>query len=269
MKLELYKPAAVSTDRPPLLFIHGAWHSAWCWRVHFIPYFSQAGFATYALSLRGHGASEGRERLRWTRISDYVADVVTVIEQELPAPPVLIGHSMGGLVVQKYLENHTAPAAILLAAVPPAGILATTLRLARRHFKEFLLANVTLNLYPLVGTPALAREAFFSDSMPPETVAKYYSYLQSESYRAFLDMLVLNLPRPERITTPLLILGGADDTIFRPSEIQRAARAYHTDAHIFPAVAHDMMLEERWQEVAATMLAWLTGGARPFTDGSI
>lgn len=267
MKLEFYRPAAAPTDRPPLLFVHGAWHAAWCWQTHFIPYFSQAGFATYALSLRGHGVSEGRERLRWTRISDYVADVATVIEQELPAPPVLIGHSMGGLVVQKYLENHAAPAAILLAAVPPAGILATTLRLARRHFKEFLLANITLNLYPLVGTPALAREAFFSDSMPLEIVEQYYGKLQPESYRAFLDMLVFSLPRPERITTPLLILGGEDDTIFRPAEIQRAAQAYHTDARIFPGMAHDMMLEERWQAVADTMLAWLTDGAQPLKGG--
>lgn len=55
---------------------------------------------------------------------------------------------------------------------------------------------------------------------------------------------MLSLPRPERITTPLLILGGEADTIFHPAEIRRAAQAYHTDAHIFPGLAHDMMLEE-------------------------
>jgi pimeloyl-ACP methyl ester carboxylesterase len=122
MKLELiskYPP-----DRPystPLLFIHGALHGAWCWDVHFLDYFAQHGFAAHAVSLRGHGNSEGREKLRWTRISDYVADVAQVVQQ-LPRPPILIGHSMGAFIIQKYLEGHAAPAAVLLSSPSPAGL---------------------------------------------------------------------------------------------------------------------------------------------------
>src|SRR5512141_2985715 len=50
----------------PLLFVHGAWHAAWCWDEHFLDFFAGQGFAVHALSLQGHGASEGGERLRWT-----------------------------------------------------------------------------------------------------------------------------------------------------------------------------------------------------------
>lgn len=96
MKLEIIsKYPSGSTHPTPILFVHGAWHAAWCWDVHFLDYFSQHGFAAHALSLRGHGNSEGRDHLRWTRIADYVDDVADTARQLL-SPPILIGHSMGG-----------------------------------------------------------------------------------------------------------------------------------------------------------------------------
>ena len=64
--------------RPPLLFVHGSAHGAWCWAEHFLDYFADQGFSAYALSLRGHGASGGRKRLRWASIADYVDDVARV-----------------------------------------------------------------------------------------------------------------------------------------------------------------------------------------------
>lgn len=257
MDLEVIGKQPASSPRPtPLLFVHGAWHGAWCWDEHFLDYFAAQGYAALALSLRGHGASPGRARLRWTGLGDYVADVAEVAAQ-LPVPPVLIGHSMGGAVVQKYLETHAAPAGVLLASLPPAGALATTLRIARRHPVEFVKANLLLSLMPLVGTPELAREAFFSASLPPDTLQSHFAKLQDESYRAFLDMLVFKLPKPERVKAPLQVIGGAADTIFHPAEIEATARAYGTQAIMFPDMAHDLMLEPGWQQVADSIIAWL------------
>ncbi len=131
--LELLTHQPQSNPHPtPILFIHGAWHGAWCWAEHFLPYFAERGYTAHALSLRGHGASAGRERLRWSSIADYASDVAQVASQ-LPKPPILIGHSMGGLIVQKYLEKHPATAAVLLASVPAGGIIKTVLRIAARH----------------------------------------------------------------------------------------------------------------------------------------
>jgi len=259
MKLEIIsKHPPASAHATPILFVHGAWHGAWCWDEHFLDYFAQHGFAAHALSLRGHGASEGRNRLRWTRLAEYVADVAQVAEQ-LPQPPVVIGHSMGGAVVQKYLETHSAPAGVLLASVPPAGALATTLRLARRHPLQFAKVNLTFSLFPLVSTPQLAREAFFAANLTDDQVLSYAKRLQDESYLGFLDMLALNLPRPKRVKAPMLVLGAAQDTIFHPNEIDATARAYHTQAMIFPDMAHDMMLDAGWQAVAERILSWLNG----------
>jgi pimeloyl-ACP methyl ester carboxylesterase len=257
MKLEIISKYPIdSLHSTPLLFVHGAWHAAWCWDVHFLDYFAQHGFAAHAVSLRGHGNSEGRDNLRWTRIADYVEDVAETARQ-LPSPPVVIGHSMGGLVVQKYLEDGLAPAAVLLASVPPAGVLATTLRIARRHPAIFAKVNLTFSLFPLVATAPLAREAFFSEDMADEQVQAYAKRLQDESYLGFLDMIVLNLPKPGRVKTPVLVLGAARDIIFSPGEVEATARAYKTQPEIFADMAHDMMLEPGWQAVAERILIWI------------
>ncbi|MBI5878068.1 MAG: alpha/beta fold hydrolase [Chloroflexi bacterium] len=240
----------------PLLFVHGLWTGVWCWTEHFMDYFAAKGYAVHALSLRGHGQSEGRERLRWTRLADYVADVAQVAGQ-LPAAPILVGHSNGGAVVQKYLETRSAPAAVLMASVPPAGALPTALRMAARHPWPFLKSNLTLSLYPIVATSELARDGFFSADMPEEQVRAYQARMSDESFAAFLDILALNLPDSRKIKTPMLVMGGASDNVFRPSQVESTARAYGTQAVIFPGIAHGMMLEAGWQAVAERISEWL------------
>ncbi|MFZ5524323.1 MAG: alpha/beta hydrolase [Pseudomonadota bacterium] len=257
MKLEMISRYPVESQHPtPLLFIHGMFHGAWCWDVHFLDYFSHHGFAAHAVNLRGHGNSEGRGNLRWTRIADYVEDVANAVRQ-LPRSSILIGHSMGGFIIQKYLENHDAPGAVLLSSPPPAGLLATTLRIARRRPLIFAKVNLTLSLLPLVATPQLAREAFFSADCPNEELLSYWKQLQDESYMALLDMVALDRLEPAKVKSPLLILGAARDNMLKPREIEATARAYNTHAEIIPDVAHNSMLEQRWQNVAERILAWL------------
>jgi len=257
MKLEMISKHPVEGRRPtPILFVHGMLHGAWCWDVHFLDYFAQHGFASHAVNLRGHGNGEGRERLRWARIADFVEDVANAVRQ-LPSSPILVGHSMGGFVIQKYLEDHDAPGAVLLSSPSPAGLLGTALRIARRRPLVFARVNLTFSLLPVVATPQLAREAFFSADFPDEELLTYWKQMQDESYRAFLDMVALDLPDPAKVKAPMLVLGVARDNMLKPREIDATARAYHTQAAIIPDVAHDSMLEQRWQSVAERILAWL------------
>lgn len=90
------------------------------WADTFMPFLADAGYPCYAVSLRGHGGSHGRGQIDWHSIADYVDDVTMAIDW-LEQEPVLVGHSMGGFIVQKYLEHHTAPAAVLLCSVPRRG----------------------------------------------------------------------------------------------------------------------------------------------------
>ncbi len=262
MKLEMiskYPPAGYlssGTQPTPLLFVHGSMLGAWCWDAHFLVYFAQHGFAAHAVNLRGHGNSAGRENLRWTRISDYVADLADAV-RHLPSPPVVIGHSMGGIIIQKYLEGHDAPGAVLLSSPGPAGLLRTALRIARRSPLAFAKSNLTLSLWPSIATPQLAREAFFSDDLPEDQLRSYWKRMQDESFMAFLDMVALDLPRPAKRKIPLLVLGVGRDNMIKPSEIEATARAYDTQAEIIPDVAHNSMLEPGWKGVADRILVWL------------
>lgn len=257
MKLDMIAKYPVERQHPtPVLFIHGMFHAAWCWDVHFLDYFAQHGYAAYAVDLRGHGNSAGRENLRWTRIADYVDDVASAVRQ-LPNPPILIGHSLGGFVVQKYLEDYVAPAAVLLSSPSPAGLLPTALRIARRHPLAFAQANLTFSLLPVIATPELAREAFFSEDVPESQLVLYWKQMQDESYRSLLDMVAFDLPKPHRVKTRLLVLGAARDNMLSPSEIRATARAYNAPSEIIQDVAHNSMLELRWQTVADRILGWL------------
>ena len=238
------------------MFVHGAWHAAWCWAEHYLDWFAARGFECHAFSLRGHGESGNDRSLRTTRIDHYVADLAEVVGS-LDRPPVLIGHSMGGLVVQRYLEDRIVPGAVLLAPVPVGGALGVTLRMIRRHPAAFLKANATLRLWPIVATPALARDAFFPADMPEAESDRLWSKLQDESYLAYLDMMVFRRPRPDRITSPVLVVGGEDDRIFTPGEMQKTAAAYGSDPVMISGAAHDLMLDPRWEQSAGAIASWL------------
>jgi len=256
---ELEVLAHTPTDVPPaptpLLFIHGAFTGAWCWEAHFLPYFARAGYACYALSLSGHGASRRGHLLDAWSIDDYVADVAEVVAH-LPAPPVLIGHSMGGLVIQKYLERANAPAAVLLCSVPPQGLMGAAFGLMFN--KPGLLADLNrlLNGGP-VELDSL-REALFHQPIDDVTLMRHYRRCQPESQRAIWDMTLFNLPLTTRMhRPPMLVLGAEHDHLVPPSQVAMTAATYGERAEILPDLGHGLMLERDWEVVAERIARWL------------
>jgi len=238
-----------------LVFVHGAWHGAWCWTEYFTEFFADLGYRSYAVDLRGHGSSEGS--VRSARIGDYVQDVRRVV-LELSDEPVLIGHSMGGLVVQQYLARYRARGGVLMASVPTIGAIGATLRVIRDHPVAFLRANATLSLGPIVDDPDRAAALLFGPEIDREIADGYTGRLQTESYPAYLEMIA-DLPRPARVVDPVLVLGAQHDAIFSSSEVSATARAYGTEAVIFDGMGHDMMLEPSWAKPAEVIAGWLAG----------
>ena len=113
----------------PVLFVHGAFAGAWMWREVFMPFFARRGRACAAVSLRGHGASEGRTGLRAARLSDYRDDLQRAFAA-LPEPPVVVAHSLGGLLAQQLIGREEMRALALLASLPPEGLWLESPRLA-------------------------------------------------------------------------------------------------------------------------------------------
>jgi pimeloyl-ACP methyl ester carboxylesterase len=234
---------------PPLLFVHGAWHGAWCWDEHFLGYFSQLGFWAHAVSLRGHGESEGKERLRFARLSDFVEDLEQTVDA-LPETPVLIGHSMGGFVVQKYLERRQSPLAVLLASIPPVGAWRVALRRLREQPLDVIKSNLTVSLWPLVSDPERASRLLFSPDMPRSESTKHHARLQDEAVIAYLDCLLLNPVDTRRVSAPMVVMGAEHDRMIGRGEVEATAKAYGVRPIIAPDCAHDMMLDRCWREVA-------------------
>ena len=255
--LEVIARESGGTSRyPPLLFIHGAGHGAWCWAEHFLDFFADRGFDANALSLRGHGRSGGRDRLRWTSIADYVDDVEQVAAR-MAREPVVIGHSLGGLIVQQYLVRHDPPAAALLAPVPPGGMPRQWARLFLDNPGLMLLTLLNGNPGKLFSTPDRARKFLFSRDLGEEAVHRYAAQLGRESFRVGLETSYVR-PDPARVRgTPLLVLGAERDYIISTRDIVRTARVYGAESLILPDLAHDVMLDTRWRQAADTLLAWL------------
>lgn len=245
---------------PALLLVHGAWHGAWCWEEKFAPRLRELGHTVATMDLPGHGGSGGA-RIPWFSVRQYV-DAVQAEMARLGGPCVVVGHSMGGFVVQKLMERRPAnlAGAGLVAAAPPFGVNGVVRHLLVQRPWDLLRASLTANLYHLVREPEMARALFYSHTMTDEEAADYWARLQNESFRAFLDMLVLDLPKPRKVAAglPRWVVGGGQDQIFPPQVVQRTAAAYRCKARIYPDMAHNLMLDHGWARVAEDLSRWVS-----------
>jgi len=254
--LEVIDKGSCSQAHPvPLLFVHGGWQGAWCWDDHFLDFFAAAGYRAVALSLRGHGTSTTAKPLPKVSIADYLEDLGSVAD-ELGGAPVLVGHSLGGFVIQRYLEKRSAPAAVLVGSVPPQGVLRLALRVWRRRPSMTLEAWSDPTLLKFLATPALTREYLFSPKTPEAIVTSCMQRAGAESVRAAMTDPMLRRVKPRRVTIPVLVLGAEHDGFVSVSDVRATARAYATEPEFFD-MGHNMMLEPGWAGVAQRIHAWL------------
>jgi pimeloyl-ACP methyl ester carboxylesterase len=232
----------------PVLLIHGAWHGAWCWRDAMAD-FAARGFEVHAISWRGHGGSDRPRSINLVGVRDYVRDLAQAIESLSPRP-VVVAHSLGGYLTQLYLAEHDLAGAVLLCSAPPGGVLPFLLRYARRHPLAYTRIVATLNLLHMVGTPALAREAFFRADIAPDLLDRYRAQLVPESLRTAIDASLLVFPKPKRNHSPVLVIAAERDAIFTLDEQHALARAYDAELLIVPQAAHDLMLDPAWPQAA-------------------
>jgi pimeloyl-ACP methyl ester carboxylesterase len=253
--LEVIDKGSVTESHPvPLLFVHGAWHGAWCWDEHFLDFFADRGYACYARPARTR---------RKPRQGAAALDKTSVIRRRCRQHGGATTDAAGsGRAFDGWLRYSEIPGTphrcrvVLVAPVPPTGVRRATLRAPHYAVRQSqrLIETGAAGRHPGTGARPI-----FSASTPDELVNTYQQRLQDESYRAFLDLLALDLVTTEQVNrVPMLVLGAAHDTIIVPQrEIRRTAAVYGTKAEVFPDMGHDMMLEPGWQAVAERIDGWL------------
>lgn len=217
MKLELrFKKAKGTAKSEKLLFLHGICVGAWIWEKNFFPYFSEAGYDCYALSLRGHAGSEGHEGINIWRLSDYTEDFHT-IAATIDEPLIVIGHSLGGAVVQDWIRTGgKAKAAALLASVPPWGLAPSAWRMALTApdlYGELIKLNT---IGPHAADADIMRRSLFSDTVTTEEFQQFMEQTQRESPVVGMELQGLRpfAPLPWS-APPMFVLGGQEDKLNR------------------------------------------------------
>ncbi len=254
--LEIISREATGQSKATVLFLHGAWHSASCWDSGFMERIAFNGYDCHAVSLRGHGRSASVGSLRWVRYRDYLDDLLSTIEDL--GEVVLVGHSMGGYLIQKSLERISVKGVCLISPVPVTGTLKATWRFARRHPIQYAKVMAQARLWHVVASEELAGDVLLSDPDHPEA-ARVFDQLQDESFLAYLDMMFMALPKPARVVSkpPMLVMGGTEDRLFSASEFKNTARSWDAEVALFDGLPHDMMLVEGWESVADGLTEWL------------
>lgn len=251
-------------ESPQLLLLHGANCNAEVWEPLMLA-LAERGVSSWAMSVRGHGLSDGAESLQDAGLLDYVADVRRVLASLDPCP-VLVGHSMGGLVAQLTAMEHPLPGLVLISSVSAKGVLADGLRLFAQYPVGVLRSIARRSYLPLFTAPGMCRTLMFNAATAEETVAFCEACHQQESWRANKELETL-LPDPSRIHCPVLVLGGQEDAIISPQSVCATAALYGADAVLLPARGHMLPLEAGQGHLARLLQGFLAERVEGGTGG--
>ncbi|RJX26003.1 MAG: alpha/beta hydrolase [Acholeplasma sp.] len=250
MKLELIQNHPLHIiNRYPLLFLHGAAGAAWNFK-GYLDYLETQGVFAYAMSLRGHGLSDGEDLVDHATMDDYVYDLIHVVEQ-LEEKPIVIGHSMGGAILQRSLKDHQEliHAAVLLSSANANGIDPNTpLGIFFSQGTQFLRdMRQTLN-EPKLGIDELLRRYVLSSKITEEEMKVLRSKLSKESKVIKKDLLKPFLPLEVNISIPILVVGCLGDLIITPDKLEETAHRYQTIVHMIPGESHFLMIDKNYLE---------------------
>ena len=251
--LEIYEgvpSSQAAADRPPLLFVHGAYTGSWMWS-KYVPHFVREGWTCYAMNLRSHYRSRVLDMTRVT-FEDYLEDIREVIRAaiaERGKPPVVIGFSMGGILGQKLAETDRLAGLILVDSV-----------ISKEVHDLAPYPHSTPTELGLV-VPAPAREELSSIDESEDDILFQRKYLAMESahaYRAFSHRHTGGVPIDSGlIVCPCLVIGavGSEDDDRRGRAMAEYLHAEY--AGLWNTTHTGLLVGQRYGEAVERILAWL------------
>ena len=242
-----------ATHKPPVLLIHGMFGGAWYWE-NYQSLLASRGYESHAINLRGHHGSRPVADIGKVSIADYVADAVGLARSL--GNPIVIGHSMGGLIAQKVAEAGACRACVLLASAPPRWIPVVSWTLLTRQLKYAKALATFGSLMPDRGDA----DALMFNRTPLSDRTPQFSRLVPESGRAGLELsfgLGAAGVNERRVTAPLYVVCGSDDRFVVPRVARAIAAKYRAPLRVYDSFAHHIMTEPGWDKPASDIVTWM------------
>ncbi|MHA4847241.1 alpha/beta hydrolase [Flavitalea antarctica] len=260
------KSNMMNSQLKTIVFVTGAFTSnkVWdAWRV----FFEARGYITIAPPYPYKDASAGVLRRRHpdvllasVHLSQVIEHYASVIQQ-LPEKPVLIGHSLGGLVTQVLINRDLAVAGVAIHSFPPQGVVPYELTFWRSWWKVLCPFTSKTETYLMSFK---TWQYFFTNGMAlDEQTTTYINLLVPESKlilkNSLLAKIAIDFKKPH---VPLLLLGGSADKSIPASLNRRNFKMYRckdsvTDFKVMRGRNHFVVCQPTWRQDAAYILAWL------------
>ena len=268
--------------RHTIMLIHGLWMTPGCWEP-FRNFYEERQYQVIAPPWpRLHGDVEDIRRDPSALAGIGVAEIVTHYENAirlLGDPPILIGHSLGGLVVQILLDRGLGAAGIAIDSAPPKGLW----RLPLSQVKALLpvLSDPLSYWYTVSLSYPQFRYAFANTMSEGEAQGAFRQYAIPAPGRPVFEVkfasvnpwsaTAVNYANGER--APLLLIAGTQDHIAPPSVVGANYDQYRRSPAItsfreFPGRSHLIIAQDGWQEVAGFALSWVQHHVRVGALGS-
>lgn len=249
---------------PPVLLLTGTNAAAWTMENVQAP-FEASGYACHSLTYRYHDLPPGPERdgkLVELSIADYVDDARQAIKK-IGEAPVVVGHSLGGVVAQLLAAEGAVRAGVLLNSSVSNGVLATTDR-ERNLGKLFISAGAFWE--QALGQDLDLLVKYGLNTLPDDLQRDIHARLGTESGRVLFELVFwmfddrqTTLIDPAQVTCPLLFVSGTEDKAVANRTAQNMAERYETaDFMTVEGACHYMQFDETWPETAQKALDWLS-----------
>lgn len=244
--------SAPSTETgPPLLFVHGYFGRAIAFE-RMMARLTAIGHRCVAIDLRGHGDSMPARDLGRVSIHDYADDVERVARQL--GDPVIVGHSMGGLLAQLAAVRGVARGIVLLSPAPPRGIPVLSVKLALHQYK-YMPAIMTSRV---VVPRRSDLRALVLNRVPPAEQEVLLDLLVPDSGRAAREMSVFGVPvDPAEVRAPVLVIAGDTDYFIPLSRSRRVAARYKAPIRVAPGRGHMLIIEPGYEELCDWIGTWV------------